>query len=150
MTSETFLDKARRNLEIANLVFINKGEDDCFLCFVDFYLQQAVELSIKHGMECYGIEYPKTHDITMLILKCKEEGLDLGITEYVDEHSEMFTLWEAKTRDVKNYRLEYDKVYKALKGVSEFIEAIDTYTRDLVVDLETETLSKSTVFKQSK
>ena len=130
MAGETFLDNAKCNLEIANIMFATKGDDECFLCYVGFHLQQAVELSIKHGMECYGIEYPKIHDITMLILKCKEEGIDLGITEYIDEHSEMFTMWEAKIRDVKNYRLEYDKVNRALKGVSELIESVDAHTRD--------------------
>lgn len=86
-------------------------------------------------MECFGVEYPRTHDIEQLILKCKDDGIDVGVTDYIDDHSEMFTQWEAKTRYIKNYRLESRKITKALSEVPIFLDSVSeaikqTYVSD--------------------
>lgn len=38
--------------------------------------------------------------------------------------SEMFSMWEAKTRYVLNYHLEEEKVDKAIAGVREYLDAL--------------------------
>ena len=125
MKDETLLDKAKQNVNVAKMIFNSSRGDEIYLNYIGYILQQAVELAVKHGMECFGIEYPRIHDIEQLILKCKDEGIDIGITDYVDDHSEMFTQWEAKTRYIKNYRLESRKIEKALEEVPKLIESID-------------------------
>ena len=125
MNDETLLDKAKQNVNVAKMIFNSSKGDEIYLNYIGYHLQQAVELAVKHGMECFGIEYPRTHDIEQLILKCKDEGIDIGVTDYVDDHSEMFTQWEAKTRYIKNYRLESRKIEKALEEVPKLIESID-------------------------
>ena len=69
-----------------------------------------------------GIEYPKTHDIDQLLRIGKENGAELLVTEYIEDHSEMFSLWEARTRYVLNYHLEERKIDAALKGVKELLD----------------------------
>lgn len=135
MEDETLLDKAYQNVEVAKMIFNSSKGDEIYLNYIGYHLQQAVELGIKYGMECFGVEYPRTHDIEQLILKCKDDDIDIGITDYVDDHSEMFTQWEAKTRYIKNYRLESRKITKALCEVPKFLDSIleavkQTYVSD--------------------
>jgi HEPN domain-containing protein len=77
---------------------------------------------LKYQLEMSGIEYPKTHDIDQLLRIGKENGAELLVTEYIEDHSEMFSLWEARTRYVLNYHLEERKIDAALKGVKELLD----------------------------
>lgn len=71
-----------------------------------------------------GIIYPKTHDIDQLIRVANHNNIDIGMTEYIEEHSEMFTLWETRTRYVFNHRLEKKKIDIALKEVAFYFEKL--------------------------
>ena len=44
------------------------------------------------------------------------------MTEYIENHSEMFSLWEARTRYVLNYHLDERKIDVSLKGVKELLD----------------------------
>lgn len=122
--NETLLTKALQNLEVAKSIYNNLCEDEAYLNFVGYHLQQTVELAIKFLLEQNGIEYIKTHDITQLLLKFKDENLNVDIPEYIKEHGEMFTIWESKTRYITNYKLEKNKVGKALNEVTLFIDTL--------------------------
>ena len=104
------------------------SERSIFKITFGYHLQQAVELNLKYQLEMSGIEYPKTHDIDQLLRIGKENGADLLVTEYIEDHSEMFSLWEARTRYVLNYHLEERKIDVALKGVKELLDK----TSDLI------------------
>ena len=52
---ETLLDLAKRNMEIANILYAHKETDEGFLNHVGYHLQQCVELTIKHFLETHGI-----------------------------------------------------------------------------------------------
>lgn len=65
---------------------------------------------------------PKTHDIDQLIRIARQNNVNLHLSEYIDDHSEMFTLWESRTRYVLNYQLELNKVEKAMKAVGEYLK----------------------------
>lgn len=124
---ETLFDKAKQNYQVAKTLMTSLGsEDEVFLNYVGYHLQQAVELAIKYTLEMNGVNYPKTHDIDQLIQLAKEKDVDLSLNEYVDEHSEMFSLWEARTRYVLNYRLEKRKIEKALNEVCDYIDNLQT------------------------
>ncbi len=56
-----------------------------------------------------------------MINLAKEKQIDIYVTEYIDSHSEMFTVWEAKTRYILNYQLETKKITLALKEVENYL-----------------------------
>lgn len=132
--NETLFDKAIQNLNCAKIIYNSDLiEDEAYLNYVGYHLQQAVELAIKNELELNGIEYNKTHDIEQLIELANEYDIDLKITNYIDDKAEMFSSWEAKTRYIKNYKLEKRKVSRAIVEVEKFIDDIikqETLTQD--------------------
>lgn len=56
-----------------------------------------------------------------LIRVGNKNNISLGITDYI----EMFTLWEARTRYVLNYRLEKKKLDIAIKEVALYFENLE-------------------------
>lgn len=121
---ETLLDKAFENLNVGEMILHGMKDDDIYLNYVGYHLQQAVELGIKFLLEYNGFEYKKTHDIDQLLRVCHEHDIDLGKNEYIEEHAEMFSVWEAKTRYILGYRLEMKKIQKAFPAVKSFLEFI--------------------------
>lgn len=59
-----------------------------------------------------------------MIYLAKKEKIDLGISEYIEEHAEMFTLWESKARHVLNYKLEKAKVEISILEVEKYLNNI--------------------------
>lgn len=122
MTAEqTLYDKAASNLRLARLTFDNRGDDDALLNYVGYHLQQAVELALKYLLEQSGVEYPKTHDIDQLTRLAREAEVDLYLTDYLEDHAEMLSQWEAKARYVIGYSIEAHKVERALGEVDAYL-----------------------------
>ncbi|MBR2215715.1 MAG: HEPN domain-containing protein [Selenomonadaceae bacterium] len=119
---ETLLDLAKRNMDIANLLYSHKESDDGFLNHVGYHLQQCVELAVKHFLETHGIEYSFTHDI--------DELLDQVPTEYqvlfdpISDLAGTITNMEAKTRYIKNYRLSERIVSRVLPLANQLLQNI--------------------------
>lgn len=110
MNNETLFDKAKQNLKVAESIYSTIAiNDEAYLNYVGYHIQQALELSIKYMLEMNGVNYPKTHDIDQLIRLANINNVELYLNEYIDDHSEMFSLWEARTRYILNYRLEKEK-----------------------------------------
>lgn len=134
---ETLLEKARQNLQVAKYIRRGMNTDDAYLNYVGYHLQQAVEMLIKHCLELNGVRYRENKsnfvrlDISQLISLLKDSAKDAPIPEYIDEHSEMFTLWESKTRYILNYRLESRKVDAALEAVEQYYSLVEKYAEGL-------------------
>ena len=122
--SETLLDRAFTNYEAARVLLNNMSHDEMFLNIVGYHLQQAVELAIKFLLEMSGVRYPKIHTIEQLLALGNENGVDLCKCEYVEDHAEMFTAWESKSRCVLNYKLEQKKIERAIAEVEKFLQSI--------------------------
>lgn len=133
--SETLLDKGKQNLNVAKMIHKGMESDEIYLNYIGYHLQQAVELTIKYQLEMQGTDYRKTHDIEQLILQAKKDGAGLVLTEYVEDHSDMFTMWESKTRYIKDYHLEKSKVEKALEETEKFISVVkEKYKEEKEID----------------
>jgi hypothetical protein len=94
--NETLLDMAWGNYNAAKVLLLQSENDELFLNYAGYHLQQV-----------------------------NQSNIDIGVTEYIDEHSEMLSSWESQTRYIKNYRLERRKLDRALSEVSVFLQAVD-------------------------
>ena len=126
MNNETLFDKAKQNLKVAESIYSTIAiNDEAYLNYVGYHIQQALELSIKYMLEMNGVNYPKTHDIDQLIRLANINNVDLYLNEYIDDHSEMFSLWEARTRYILNYRLEKRKIERSLMETKSYLDVIE-------------------------
>lgn len=126
MNNETLFDKAKQNLKVAESIYSTIAiNDEAYLNYVGYHIQQALELSIKYMLEMNGVNYPKTHDIDQLIRLANINNVNLYLNEYIDDHSEMFSLWEARTRYILNYRLERRKIERSLSETKLYLDVID-------------------------
>ena len=122
MNNETLFDKAKQNLKVAESIYSTIAiNDEAYLNYVGYHIQQALELSIKYMLEMNGVNYPKTHDIDQLIRLANINNVEL----YIDDHSEMFSLWEARTRYILNYRLEKRKIERSLTETKSYLDVIE-------------------------
>ena len=126
MNNETLFDKAKQNLKVAESIYSTIAiNDEAYLDYVGYHIQQALELSIKYMLEMNGVNYPKTHDIDQLIRLANINNVELYLNEYIDDHSEMFSLWEARTRYILNYRLEKRKIKRSLTKTKTYMDVIE-------------------------
>ncbi|MBO6133694.1 MAG: HEPN domain-containing protein [Lachnospiraceae bacterium] len=120
----SLLEKAIQNYNVAVNIYESFKSDEIYLNYSAYHLQQSVELAIKHVLEQNGVEYPKEHAIERLIAIASQNGIDCAAEGYIDDHAEMFSAWEAKTRYIKDYKVELRKVEIALNEVNEFLDRI--------------------------
>lgn len=126
MNNETLFDKAKQNLKVAESIYSTIAiNDEAYLDYVGYHIQQALELSIKYMLEMNGVNYPKTHDIDQLIRLANINNVELYLNEYIDDHSEMFSLWEARTRYILNNRLEKRKIERSLSETKSYLDVIE-------------------------
>ena len=113
---------ARTDLETAQVLWEKPYNDELILNNAAYHLQQAVEKLLKGALECVGVTVPNTHKITKLIEMITNNGANLIITEWLDDHSEMLSEWEAETRYNMDFLVEKRKLDKAIKEIQKFFE----------------------------
>lgn len=123
-SARTLYGKAAANFRSAKLLLDHANGDEEQLNLAGYHLQQALELTLKYLLEQDGVEYPKTHDIDQLIRIGNERGVDLRLSEYLTDHAEMFSMWEARSRYVLGYAIEARKLERALSEVDDYLAAI--------------------------
>lgn len=123
--NDTLLGKAESNLFAAETV-LQASTDDSVVNIAAYHVQQAVELSLKHVLECSGIKYLHTHAIEDLVDLLPEEAE--YIAELIGDAAYMFTSWEAKTRYVKGFSVSLKRVQQGMRKATELIAEISAYT----------------------
>ena len=115
---ESLLDKAVFNLDMArySMKKLDDG-DERVLNVVGYQLQQAVEMFLKHFLETESTGFPFTHDIAVLLDLNDQVHTSAVLTQDIWKISGTLTLWEAKTRYVKNYLASRKAVLQALEIV---------------------------------
>lgn len=124
--ARTLYDKAVANFRTAQILYEHASDDESQLNIIGLHLQQAIEIALKYLLEQNGIEYPKTHDIDQLIRAGNEAGADLYLTEYVEDHAEMLSQWEAKSHYVIDYAIEARKIKRALDEIDNYLADVAT------------------------
>ena len=118
----TLFDKALSNFNAARILRDFMGDDEEQLNIIAYHLQQSLEFSIKYSLEMNGIEYPKTHSIEQLVRIAEKNSVDLNLGEYIEEHCEMFSSWEEKSRYILGYLVEIKKIDRAIKEVDDYLK----------------------------
>lgn len=96
--------------------------DEMFLNHAAYHLQQCVEKITKGALECVGVTVPNTHRLSRLFSMLENNGSKLILTEWLDDHAEMLSEWEAESRYNMDFLVEKRKLEKALKMVGEFLK----------------------------
>lgn len=123
-SAQTLYDKATANFRSAKIILAHADDDEEQLDVIGYHLQQALEFVLKYLLEQNGIEYPKTHDIEQLIRLGNNSDIDLYLTEYLEDHAEMFSQWEARSRYVIGYAIEAHKVERALSELDAYLAIV--------------------------
>lgn len=100
-----------------------KGEEGQ-IAAAAFHLQQAVELALKHLLGRSGVDYPETHSIDQLIRLGRDAGVQLYLTEYLEDHAEMLYRWEAQWESILDYTIELSAVERALSEIDDYLAEI--------------------------
>jgi len=110
---------AKKDLKaLSAMTDINIFEDEIF----GFHAQQTIEKSVKAWIVYLGIEFPRTHDITFLLLILEEQGIN--IEQYKD-------FIEYNIFAVQFCYEAFDSIIESLnrkatiKKISEFVAQID-------------------------
>lgn len=111
--------------------------DELYVNRIAYFIQQCFEKVIKAYLECAGVRPPHVHSIERL-LNIAEKTTDcvLVITDWLENHADTITLWEAETRYNLDFCVELKKVDKALKALEEFlnINGVSNVLRDELRD----------------
>ena len=64
---------------------------------------------------------------TALILSAtfgKKNGVDLCLTDYIDDHAEMLSQWKAQSHYILGYIIEQQKIDRAMEEINAFLKCI--------------------------
>jgi HEPN domain-containing protein len=90
-------NKAIRDIKTMEWARSQLGSDEDYMDIACYHAQQAIEKLLKFIIEISGVEYPKTHDITRLLVAIETlPGIILPDTLIM--MSETLTLWESSSR----------------------------------------------------
>ncbi len=113
---------AKMDYETAAMIWRNPYNDEMILNNAAYHLQQAVEKVLKGALECVGVTVPNTHKISKLVKMISDNGANLTITDWIDDHSEMLSEWETQTRYDMDFLVEKRKLDAAIREVQAFLD----------------------------
>lgn len=123
--------------QLARNIWQMPYNDEMFLNNAAYHLQQCVEKITKGALECTGVTVPNTHRLSKLFSMVQNNGATLMITEWMDDHAEMLSEWEAESRYNMDFLVEKRKLEKALEKTEEFLR-INGIWEDLRTELRDE------------
>lgn len=113
---------ARMDYKTAGMIWRESANDEMILNNSAYHLQQAVEKILKGALECTGVTVPYSHKISKLVAMVTNNGANLIVTEWLDDHAEMLSEWETETRYNMDFLVEKRKLDRALDEVGRFME----------------------------
>lgn len=90
-----------------------------------YHMQQAIEKTIKLKAEIEGLSL-WGHDIDVLLQKCDEAQVDIGVPKLIKDKADMYTHWEAECRYYPIKVVRKDSIEKAYDAVCEWLDSGDT------------------------
>ena len=115
--------------------------DEAYMNYVAYHLQQAVEKSLKAFLECVGVTVPNTHDIDKLVRMSKNNGSAVEITDWIEDKADMLTRWETDTKYDIDYCVEKKRAIAGLEKIGQYLE-INGLKETLREELKSEEVKK--------
>lgn len=126
---------AKMDYDTAMMIWRSPYNDEMILNNAAYHLQQTVEKILKGALECVGVTVPNTHKISKLVKMISDHGANLMVTDWIDDHSEMLSEWEAQTRYDMDFLVEKRKLDTAMKEIQMFLE-INGFKNELRKELQ--------------
>ncbi|MGL4345623.1 MAG: HEPN domain-containing protein [Cellulosilyticaceae bacterium] len=105
-----------------NLALLEDIQDEIYLNYIAYHVQQSVEKMLKLQVELLGEEYPRSHNIAVLVDRCLDLGVD--IPELIQDYDVIITEWATGTR--------YDSSFVTSKRqLQKVIACLDTWFESL-------------------
>ena len=124
MIANSYYEKALSNFKAAKIIFKIACNDEEQLNLVAYHLQQSLELAIKHILMCNGVPNQKTHDIDQLIAYANNAKIELFLTPYLKDKSDMITSWETKTRYILGFMIEINKLNQTIEEMDKYFDIL--------------------------
>lgn len=123
--------------QLAKRIWAEPYNDEMYLNNAAYHLQQCVEKITKGALECVGVTVPNTHRLSRLFSMVNNNGANLILTEWLADHAEMLSEWEAESRYNMDFLVEKQKLERALKEIGEFLK-LNGVSEDLRTELQNE------------
>ncbi len=111
---------AYMDYQAAVMLYKKPFHDEMFLNIAAYHLQQCTEKVIKGALECVGVTVPNTHRIAKLLQMVSNNGANLIVTDWIDDHAEMLSEWEAESRYNMDFVVERRKLDRAISEIGIF------------------------------
>lgn len=126
---------AKMDYDTAAMIWRSPYNDEMILNNAAYHLQQSVEKVLKGALECVGVTVPNTHKISKLVKMISDNGANLILTEWIDDHAEMLSEWEAQTRYDMDFLVEKRKLDRAMEEIQIFL-AVNGIRNELREELQ--------------
>lgn len=120
---------AQTDLQMAknNLSLMQNMQDEVYLNYIAYHVQQATEKMLKFKLEMQGEKYPHTHRIGVLVDECLKLGIE--IPELIQDYDVVITEWATGTR--------YDSSFVTSKRqLLKVIDCLEEWFRKIQKDIE--------------
>lgn len=105
-----------------NLRLLEDVQDEIYLNYIAYHVQQSVEKMLKLQMELLGEEYPRSHNIAVLVDKCIDLGVD--IPELIQDYDVIITEWATGTRYDSSFVTSKRQLTKVIACLDEWFETL--------------------------
>lgn len=105
-----------------NLRLLEDINDDVYLNYIAYHVQQSVEKMLKLQIELLGKDYPRSHNIAVLVDKC----LDLGVAvpELIQDYDVIITEWATGTRYDSSFVTSKRQLTKVIACLEQWFDTL--------------------------
>ncbi|MCQ2799983.1 MAG: HEPN domain-containing protein [Bacilli bacterium] len=126
MLASTYYEKALSNFKTAKILFRMASNDEEQLNMAAYHIEQSIEFAITYILSLHGKPFQKTHDLDQLINYAESNNIDLYLPEYLKDKADVISLWETKTRYIIGFKVELNRIEKALLELENYFEVLSS------------------------
>jgi HEPN domain-containing protein len=119
----TLLDRAKIDLESCKISMERSESDELFIDAAAYQIQQAIEKLLKFWMVTIGVDYPRTHDMNVLIGILQKENQE--IPEWLTINRNNINLYASQSRygsSIVGVKMVIDDLISGAEGLISKLE----------------------------